>query len=331
MVSDELRQSVSAFADQALEQGAVGVLLGGSAAIGCEHDPPSGPPFGDIDMYIGVAPDFPARARPEWCPERLADRPLHVSIITEARAYRAAPTLRLYEAGSCGVPLAGEDIRQWLPKVTLQTLDVGDLNDIVLWRLDDLAGVWGRYLAKGCTLRLAYTACKNLLDLSTWAYPHAGVLLPSVVQRLKHPPPGDSFGVVVDVIQRFATLGPEALRAKRGGSLSLDPVELFHDVAESYLAAASAILARSSSLSLGADMSDVRARRRWAARRSLAMLRTAGPQPAADRVRLLRYPHREMLRLYVDNWPALIGDMSLLRSTRTKMAALFSGSVEESA
>jgi hypothetical protein len=274
-------------------------------------------------MYVGLPAGSERTPRSDWVPERLDERPLHVSFFTERSVGRTRHTLRLFEARERGIPIAGKDIRRWIPEITIRSLDVGDLNDIVLWRLDDLFGALILYRETGDIEAFHYTVCKNILDLSTWAYPHAGHLVPSVPERLNIGNDVVGHGVVGSAIECFRAFGQEAFRVKCGetGHFNADRTQILLDQCiAAYGLAAEGILTESRSLGLGCMMSDHRLRRRWSARFGLLANARLLERSALT---ALRYPHRAVLQFYVKALSTVCDDPISARSARALLAAIF--------
>lgn len=291
-VSSQLRR----LSDAALERGATGVVLGGSVAIGWEHQPRGGQARGDIDLYIGYASRAVAKdASQSGTAASVDGREIHVSSFTRSQMSRSPHTFRLFEVRERGVLVCGANIREWIPEVTIDTLEVGDLNDIVLWRLADLYAAWWHFVTQGDRDGLGYAAAKNLLDLSTWAFPHARRLTPGMDRRMEEAPHIKSTGVVDDVIRGFVKYGTSATQVKRGLAQAGEGADLFHDVLTYYCQAATAILDGDTALCLGTQLGDSRVRRRAAARARYPKVRSLIALTGTSPISFVRAPHRAVL------------------------------------
>lgn len=91
----------------------------------------------------------------------------------------------LWEAIRSGSIVAGHDFRPLLPRVTIQTLDFRELNEILLWRMLKLvksmeSDILTEHLTHPCDERcfaLRFHVARQILDIPTWWLPRQGVLL----------------------------------------------------------------------------------------------------------------------------------------------------------
>ena len=99
----------------------------------------------------------------------------------------------LWEAIRCGRIVAGHDFRPLLPRVTIETLDFRELNEILLWRMLKLvdgykSDVVADHLTRPCDgqcFPLRFHVARQILDLTTWWLPRQGMLLPGFKPRVE--------------------------------------------------------------------------------------------------------------------------------------------------
>jgi len=149
----------------------------------------------DIELY--VVADNPSRARRHARPQldvlerRLsAEWPgFHVdaAFLTPRQLSGLPPYIRHYELKQNGVTLCGDDLRYAIPEIDIGNLDWRELNDTILWRLTTLlAALPTAWIARTGPLERprVHTLARSLLDVTLWALPGLGVLLPTFGQRI---------------------------------------------------------------------------------------------------------------------------------------------------
>lgn len=113
------------------------------------------------------------------------------------RRLRALPhILRTYETREVGITLWGEELRSELPRITYETLDFRDLNEVLLWRLWSMLLYFpSEWLRLPQTERegfaevgtfYCYVLARNALDLTTWLLPREHVMLTSFRERVSY-------------------------------------------------------------------------------------------------------------------------------------------------
>lgn len=114
---------------------------------------------------------------------------LDAAFRTTRSARHLPKTLWLYETTREGKVVSGDDsFLERLPRVTLENLNYGELNEILLWRLFMLAtklpsSFWAGVMTSEEAERCRYVIARNYLDTATWVLPHAGVLTSGYHQR----------------------------------------------------------------------------------------------------------------------------------------------------
>lgn len=111
--------------------------------------------------------------------------------ITVERLKNLPQFIRTFETKATGKVLFGEDLRHVIPDVTLDQLDYGELNEILLWRLWSATLYFPLSLLKEQATQtdaelFQFVLHRNSLDLTTWGMPYEKVLLPSFGQRIDH-------------------------------------------------------------------------------------------------------------------------------------------------
>jgi len=99
-------------------------------------------------------------------------------------------TFWTYEVKKTGIAIWGKDLKDKIPEVTLQNINLKELNEALIWRL------WTIFLytpPKILTQRkvtsekeviFKYVLSKNTLDITTWLLPWEGYLVPSFSKRI---------------------------------------------------------------------------------------------------------------------------------------------------
>lgn len=99
-------------------------------------------------------------------------------------------TFWTYEVKKTGITIWGEDLKDQIPEVTLQNIDLKELNEALIWRL------WTIFLYTPVELLtqgniptekdvvFKYVLSKNVLDITTWLLPWEGYLIPSFTRRV---------------------------------------------------------------------------------------------------------------------------------------------------
>ena len=111
---------------------------------------------------------------------------IDASYLTPARFRRLKPLIRHFELKKNGTTLLGEELISLAPEVTLDNLDWRELNDVVMWSLLSLAvRIPAEWLAgrKDLPPEDRVVIARNILDITTWALPGLGVLLPTFSAR----------------------------------------------------------------------------------------------------------------------------------------------------
>ncbi|MDP6410632.1 MAG: glycosyltransferase family 1 protein [Planctomycetota bacterium] len=179
---DSLRSALvtgsAARGELAVEQGAEGTLL-----------------RSDVELYL-VADDA-ERARAALDPALAAIERRYVarwprfhvdvSYLRPADLPRLEPWIRHFELQRNARVLCGEDLRPSLPETTLADLDWRELNEVCLWRslslVLGLPAAWVRG-EEELDLEQRHVLARNLLDVTTWASPGGGRMLPSFAERV---------------------------------------------------------------------------------------------------------------------------------------------------
>lgn len=99
-------------------------------------------------------------------------------------------TFWTYEVKKTGITIWGKELKDQIPDVTLENLNLKELNEVLIWRL------WTIFLytpAELLTQRsistereevFKYVLSKNVLDITTWLLPWEGHLIPSFTKRV---------------------------------------------------------------------------------------------------------------------------------------------------
>ncbi|MED6334617.1 MAG: glycosyltransferase family 1 protein [Planctomycetota bacterium] len=173
-------------------------LLTGSAARGelAIEEAVDGPLLrSDVELYLVT--DDPSRARTAMGPALSALERRHVgrwprfhvdvSYVRPADLVRLEPWIRHFELECNARVLCGEDLRSELPHVTVDNLDWRELNEVCLWRALSLVlglpTAWVRG-ERELDLEERHVLARNLLDVTTWASPGGGRMLPSFAARV---------------------------------------------------------------------------------------------------------------------------------------------------
>jgi len=111
-----------------------------------------------------------------------------ISFLTTDQLMRLPPCWRHFEARETGYVLFGSDLRSMMPRIDLTNLDFCELNQILLWRNWHLvmqlpSSLLTRQMSDDSTY--AYLLCRNALDLTTWALPHEGYMIPGFTKRVE--------------------------------------------------------------------------------------------------------------------------------------------------
>lgn len=150
----------------------------------------------DVELYV-VADDPGGAQAALAAPIRELERrygelwsSFHVDVayMRPSRLPALEPWIRHCELHANARVLAGEDLRPLLPAFDVDQLDWCELNEVALWRsmslvlqlpLDWLAG------ARPLNVEERHLLARNLLDVTTWAWPGAGRILPSFGARVE--------------------------------------------------------------------------------------------------------------------------------------------------
>jgi len=195
---EEVERMLAELAEACADEEVLCTLLTGSTARGelaIERGPDGIRLRSDVEFYV-IAPS-PTRARARLAPriEEVERRyaatwdGFHVDVayLTPDHICALEPWLRHFELQANARVLSGMDLRPCLPRVDLDNLDWQELNEVALWRLLSLViQLPSSWLAGEESLdpELAHRLCRNMLDLTTWALPGVGRLLPSFRERV---------------------------------------------------------------------------------------------------------------------------------------------------
>jgi hypothetical protein len=151
--------------------------------------------LGDLE-YLHVAPTAEAgRLFAARVAKARVGRPhlssVAVTSLTGSQLRRLRHTFWLWEAWRSGVSVSGHDFRPLLPVITLKTLDLRELNEILLWRMLKLVEVVDARLLRqhsreGCDhscFEMRWGISRQLLDIPTWWLPRHGALLAGIEAR----------------------------------------------------------------------------------------------------------------------------------------------------
>jgi predicted nucleotidyltransferase len=151
----------------------------------------------DIELYVvcdsprlmkeSVAADI-ASVEFEY-KDRWPEFHIDIAYLTRGQLRRLPLWIRHYEIRENGKTLVGEDVLREIPSVSLQNLDWRELNDVVLWRL---LGIVARLPVdwldnkRDLSPDELQAIARSVLDVTTWALPGIGILLPTFHKRVEY-------------------------------------------------------------------------------------------------------------------------------------------------
>ena len=124
----------------------------------------------DVEFYIIVDKIDHSECRPYF---RYCD----VSIIRKKRLEYLPKNLINFEAKNLGITIYGEDLRYLIPTVTIDNIDQGIVDEIILFRLLEISN------AIINDKDVDFVVTKNLNYLMAWSLIKDGVLLPGFISR----------------------------------------------------------------------------------------------------------------------------------------------------
>ena len=163
------------------------------------------------------------------------------SVVRSSRLGSLPHRISTFEAKKNGQTLWGRDINSDLPDVTLNNLDFGNTNHLILIRLTEMLFftptriVSGRYNTYEEKV-FSYVQARNALDILTILLPHEGILLPSYVAR------NHFLQENFSTMQSRRHMGPdfrsfqeESLHSKLTLEFKSSPLELYKRTLEGYM------------------------------------------------------------------------------------------------
>jgi hypothetical protein len=154
--------------------------------------------LGDVEyIHLAVTSSDIASMRQLVCgaQEKFASvfEDITVSSIRGYQLRRLRHRFWLWEASRRGEIVAGHDFRPLLPRITADSLDSRELNEILLWRMLKLIGnvrsdVLFEHLTKHCDEQCfsnRFHVARQVLDLTTWWLPRKGILIAGFEPRVE--------------------------------------------------------------------------------------------------------------------------------------------------
>jgi len=110
---------------------------------------------------------------------------------TVGSVQRLPHIIRYFELKRNAVAIFGVDIRNLVPNITIDNLDIRDTNELLWVRLWEVLKALPKNLLVGKVtafdeMTLKYIFCRNVLDLTTLMLPNEGVLIPTYKQRVDY-------------------------------------------------------------------------------------------------------------------------------------------------